>query len=309
MKGDEDFAVFELAMSDPGIGEIDLLARILKPDVAVALNVYPVHLEFLKNINNVATGKAEILNHLDSDGIAFINGDFDPLTAKTERKKGRKIYYGCDSAKNQVVLKEIKRVEDGSLLAIDFFGITKEFKTPLIHRSQLENLFSALLVAGHLGMKHSEIQDGLSHVRPLARRGAIYRKQGFTIVDESYNSNPEALKKTLSWVDQEYDGQKIAILGDMMELGEREEEFHYNIGSFFANLHFNYLVTIGTRAEVIAKGAIASGFDRSNIRTLKQTSLSGGLLKEIAEPECVLLFKASRAIGLENVIEEFFNGN
>ena len=309
MKGDEDFAVFELAMSDPGIGEIDLLTAILKPDVAAVINVYPVHLEFLKNLENVATGKSEILNYLDSDSIAFVNGDFETLRRKTADKNGRIVYYGSESPQNQVVLKGVSRTEDGSLLTIDFFGIPKEFKTSLIHRSQLENLFTAILIAGHLGMKHSEIQDGLPHVAPLARRGEIYQQQGFTIVDESYNSNPEALKKTLSWVDQEYDGQKIAVLGDMMELGDREEEFHYNIGTFFATLHFNYLITIGKRADKIAEGAIASGFDHSNIRTLKQTSHSGGLLKEIAKPGCVLLFKASRAVGLENVIKEFFNGN
>jgi UDP-N-acetylmuramoyl-tripeptide--D-alanyl-D-alanine ligase len=309
MRGDEEFAVFELAMSDPGIGEIDLLASILKPDVVAVLNVYPVHLEFLKNLENVAVGKAEILNHLGSDGVAFVNGDFDQLKEKTDGKKGRKVYYGFESRKNQVVLKEIERVEDGSRLTIDFFGITREFKTPLIHRSQLENLLTSILVAGELGMKHSEIQEGLPHVHPLDKRGAIYQKQGYTIVDESYNSNPEALKKTLAWADQEYDGQKIAVLGDMMELGEHEREFHYNIGTFFADLHFDYLITIGERAEVIAEGAIASGFDKSSISTFKQTSLSGGLLKEIAEPGCVLLFKASRAIGLENVIKEFFNEN
>ena len=94
MAGKEEAAVFELAMSDPGIGEIDLLAGILKPDVAVLLNVFPVHLEFLKTIENAAKAKAEILNHLRADGCAFINGDSALVRRAAATKKSCKIFFG-----------------------------------------------------------------------------------------------------------------------------------------------------------------------------------------------------------------------
>ncbi|MCU0288284.1 MAG: Mur ligase family protein, partial [Acidobacteria bacterium] len=239
INGDEDIAVFELAMSDPGIGEIDLLARILRPDVAVLLNAFPVHLEFLKNVNNVARGKAEILNYLAADDIAFINGDLPHVRLKTRHQKGRKIYYGRNPKTNQIVLKDILRADMGDMgdmtnretaaktattIIADFYGIEARFDTPFINRVHVENLFTAIIVAQHLGMKHVEIQDALKEIKPLSSRGEIRTcgKNGqFTIIDETYNSNPEALKKTLDWVDNEFKGTKIAVLGDMLELGKK----------------------------------------------------------------------------------------
>ena len=94
MDGREETAIFELAMSDPGIGEIDLLAGILKPDVSVLLNVFPVHLEFLGTLENAAQAKAEILNHLRADGCAFVNGDSALVRRAVAAKKGRKVFFG-----------------------------------------------------------------------------------------------------------------------------------------------------------------------------------------------------------------------
>ena len=173
MDGREETAVFELAMSDPGIGEIDLLAGILKPDVAVLLNVFPVHLEFLKTLENAAQAKAEILNHLSADSCAFINGDSPLVRRAAAAKKGRKIFFGVNAARNQIVLKKIIRENGGSRMVIDFFGIKEEFVVPLVSRLQVENLFAAIMVAQCLGMKSFEIQDAVSSLQPLAGRGQI----------------------------------------------------------------------------------------------------------------------------------------
>lgn len=312
INGDADVAVFELAMSDPGIGEIDFLAGILKPDVAVLLNAFPVHLEFLKNVHNVARGKAEILNHLAADDIAFINGDLEHIRKKTRHQKGQKIYFGRNGKTNQIILKDILRVnsvntEQATTIVADFYGIEARFDTPFINRVHVENLFTAIIVAQHLGMKHVEIQAALKEIKPLSSRGDIrqYGNGQFTIIDETYNSNPEALKKTLDWVDKEYKRTKIAVLGDMLELGKKENQYHHEVGEYFAALKFDHLITVGHRAMHIASGAAAKGFAESRIKSFDNAAAAGQFLKDMAKPGSVILFKASRGIQLEQAVNEF----
>jgi UDP-N-acetylmuramoyl-tripeptide--D-alanyl-D-alanine ligase len=327
MTGREEAAVFELAMSYPGIGEIDLLARILKPDVAVILNLFPVHLEYLKTIENAAKGKCEILNYLTPDGVAFINGDSEPLGKQLQDpryrdiyRRGRKIFFGRNP-NNDIRLKEITRMEANkagkgqSRLLIDFYGMEAEFVTPLVNRTHLENLFVAIMVVQHLGMKNVEIQEAIKGLSPLSNRGVISHHGLCTIIDETYNSNPEALKKTLDWVDKEYkkkkNRKKIAILGDMLELGEREEQYHREVGQFFASLDFDRLITVGKRAVSIAEAAREAGFAGQHIRCFQEAAEAGNYLKKTfsdeqsRDNERIILFKASRGIQLEKALDEF----
>lgn len=305
MEGDEDVAVFELAMSNPGIGEIDFLARILRPDVAVLLNAFPVHLEFLESVDNVARGKAEILNYLAADDIAFINGDLDHVRRETRSKKGRKIYFGKNQKYNQMILEDILRNEHATSIEADFYGVAAQFDTPIINRVHVENLFAAIIVAQHLGMKHVEIQAALKEIKTLPGRGEIRYHGSFTIIDETYNSNPEALKKTLDWVDTEFKCAKIAVLGDMLELGQKEALFHREVGGYFAPLGFERLITVGRRALDFVVGAAAKGFDKAKITSFDNASAAAEFLREVAAPGSVILFKASRGIRLEKAVEEF----
>jgi UDP-N-acetylmuramoyl-tripeptide--D-alanyl-D-alanine ligase len=326
MTGREEVAVFELAMSYPGIGEIDLLAKILKPDAAVILNLFPVHLEYLKTIENAAKGKCEILNYLSSDDAAFINGDSEHLGKQLRDpqyrhiyRRGRKIFFGRNP-NNDIRLKEITRMEDSKTgqgqtrLVIDFYGMEAEFFTPLVNRTHLENLFVAIMVVQHLGMKNVEIQEAIKGLVPLSNRGVISRRGLATIIDETYNSNPEALKKTLDWVDQEYkkkkNRKKIAVLGDMLELGEGEEQYHREVGQFFGSLGFDRLITVGKRALSIAEGAREAGFAGEHIQSFQEAAEAGKYLKrtmageQARDSERIILFKASRGIQLEKALHQ-----
>ena len=305
MEGDEYAAVFELAMSYPGIGEIDLLAQILKPDAAVLLNVFPTHLEFLKSLENVAIGKSEILNYLAADSAAFVTGDSELILEQAAQKKGRKIYFGKNEKTNDIVLKDIIREGKQTRIIIDFFGIETEFVTNIVNRVHIENLFAAIVVAQHLGMKNVEIREALRDIKPMSGRGEINKYKDFTIIDETYNSNPEAVKKTLDWIDREYKGKKIAVLGDMLELGKNEASFHAEVGEFFSELHFDILITVGKRARKIAEEAENSGFSAGNIKCFDHSKDAGVFLKETADQGSIILFKASRGIRLEEAIKEF----
>lgn len=307
LKGNEEFAVFELAMSYPGIGEIDLLAEILKPDIAVILNVFPVHMEFLKTLENVAKGKSEILNYLDSDSVSFVTGDSEIVREAVRSKKGRKIFFGSSPDTNDIIMEHMERYSKGTRLSIDFFGIRTEFTTSLINSVQVENLFAAILVAQYAGMKNFEIMDVIRAIKLLDNRGSIKKIGDFTVIDETYNSNPKALEKALSWVDREFDKTKIAVIGDMLELGEKEDEYHFEAGKFFSELNFSMLITVGKRSENIANGAIEGGFPIEKVWRFENSVEAGRFLLKEAGKGSVLFFKASRGITLEDAIREIEN--
>jgi len=308
IKGDEDFAVFELAMSYPGIGEIDLLADILHPDIALILNVFPAHMEFLKTLKNVAKGKAEILNYLDADGISFISGDSDFLKDEVKAKKGNKVFFGRTEGANDIILRSIERSSGKSSFFIDFYGIEARFDTNLVNKVQIENLFAAIITAQYAGMKNFEISDAVTNIDPVAGRGEIKKAGNFTIIDETYNSNPVALSKTLEWVNDEFEDSKIAILGDMLELGEEESKYHFESGKYFSELNYKMLITVGKRSEHLAKGAEAGGFPVVDIKTFKTSEDAGEFIRNNIKENSVLLFKGSRGIKLENAIKKIKNG-
>jgi len=308
IRGDEDFAVFELAMSYPGIGEIDLLADILRPDISVILNVFPVHMEFLKSLKNVAKGKAEILNYMGADSVSFISGDSEFIKDEVKNKKGRKIFFGRTEGGNDIVLRAVERSGAMSRFFIDFFGIEARFETRLVNRVQIENLFTAILVAQSAGMKNFEIAEAIKNMKSVPGRGEIHRFGKFTVIDETYNSNPVALGRTLEWVDDEYGDTKIAVLGDMLELGEGETRYHYESGQLFSRLNYKMLVTVGERSREIARGAEEGGFPAAKIVSFNTSGEAGEYLRDSIQDACVILFKASRGIGLENALNKIKNG-
>lgn len=302
MDGRAEAAVFELGMSDPGIGEIDLLVSILRPDVAVVLNAYPVHLEFLKTVENVARAKAEILNRLGGDGTAVVNGDLDHLRAAVAAKAGRKVFFGRRPG-NEAVLREVVRTGARSRLVCEIHGVPCTFECGLTSGTQLENLLPAILAAQAAGLKHEEIAAALETLEPVSGRGVVHTIGPFTVIDETYNSNPEAVKQTLAWIDREYTGEKTAVLGDMLELGEGEAAYHEEVGRFFAGLGFRRLITVGPRAVHIAAGARAAGFPAAAISETAAAAGVGRLLRAVSSGGTVL-FKASRGVHLEIALEE-----
>ncbi len=307
IKGDEDVAVFELAMSYPGIGEIDLLADILRPDLAMILNVFPVHMEFLKTLKNVAKGKAEILNYMAADGVSFITGDSEYIKNEIKDKRGRKVFFGKVEGANDIVLKSVERNGNGTSFFIDFYGIEYRFETNLISIIHMENLFAAIVAAQSLGMKNFEISEAIKKIEPVDGRGQIEESGNFTIVNETYNSNPVALKKALEWVDNEFDSDKIAVIGDMLELGDEEEKYHFEVGSFFSGLNYKLLITVGEKSESVARGAVKSGFPEKSIKRFKSSAEAGEFIRDSIKENCTILFKASRGVGMENAIKKIKN--
>jgi len=303
MSGDEEVAVFELAMSSPGLGEIDRLAGLLRPDITCLLNVLPVHLEFLKTMDNVARAKLEINNHLSADGLALVNGDYELLRSGTRGLAARTLYFGRDPAHNQVVLREVRRENGRCRLFVDLAGSREELLAPPLTDAQVDNLLAAAAIAWQVGMSLAEIQTALGRLEPLAGRGRVTEHAGITFVDETYNSNPEAAKKLLRWAVAQFTGFRAAVLGDMLELGEGEARFHAEVGEVVAELGFDLLVTVGERARLMAEAARAAGMATARVASFATPEEAAAFLAPRLERGSVVLLKASRGVRLERALQ------
>lgn len=307
MEGNEDYAVFELAMSSPGLGEIDRLSAILRPDIALVLNVYPVHLEYLRNLENIARAKMEIFNHQAEEGTGFINGDQELLVKMARRRKQKFTCFGETARSNQVFLKEVVREPGGYAFTVDYSGSPVRYHCGLTNRIQIDNLFAAVMVATHQNMPPADIQQAIGRIRSVEKRGTLGRRGGWIVIDESYNSNPRALERNLHWVADEYpEAKKAAVLGDMLELGEEENRYHLEAGRTLASLNYDRLVVVGPRARAILEGALAGGFDGSRAAAFEDARQAGRYLVSTLDPgePWVILLKGSRGMKMERAVEE-----
>lgn len=305
MPDDAEAAVFELAMSWPGLGEVDHLASIVVPHIAVVLNVLPVHLEFLGTVDNVARGKLEIFNHLAPNGVALLNGDFDQLLAVGRAMGGRTILFGRDPGRNQVVLKEVVASAGSTRLVVVLDGREEPFVAPRLTGAQVDNLFAAILIAWQAGLELSEIRDAVAELEPVRGRGVISEHRGVTVVDDTYNANPEAVKKLLHWAAGGFPRPRVAVLGDMLELGDDELRFHAEVGEVVAALGFDLLVTVGRRARALADGARGAGLPAEAVVSFDTPEDAGAWLAGQVHRGATVLFKASRGIALERAIAAF----
>lgn len=304
MRGDETEAVFELGMSQPGVGEIDLLTRILRPHAAVILNALPVHLEFLKSVERVAEAKCEILAGLEPEGFAFFNMDSPELSDQLKRWPGKRLIpFSPTRSKGALHYISRKVRENGADLVCSYRGKTYRFFSPLIHPAQLVNILVAIGMALELGLDDEVIARQVSSLTACSGRGVVRCHSGLTILDETYNSNPEAARYALDWL-HSFTGSKVAVLGDMLELGEQSEVFHHQLGEYAATIGLKKLITVGPRSKSIADGAIAGKMLPENVIHSASAEACREIIGSQLSPGDVVLFKASRGIGLEKAIPQ-----
>lgn len=299
-----DIAVLEMGMSTP-LHEIARLCKITPPDVSVVLNVLPVHIEHLGSIENVAAAKAEIVEGMKEGGIAVLNADDPRVAAMTSLNKGRVVTYGIDRDADV-------RASD---IAFAGFGATSFLLTtpsgsakvsfPLNGRHNILNALAAAAVGHSLGMSAAAIGESLRTVAPPPQRGeVIHFAKGFTVINDSYNSNPAAL---LSMVDTLVEGsegakRRIVVAGEMLELGDDAERLHIEIGEKVAAKKVDMLIGVRGFGQELIEGAKNAGL--ANAVFAADSDAAGDLLaNEIGEGDVVLV-KGSRGVRTEKVIEK-----
>ncbi|MBQ6809511.1 MAG: UDP-N-acetylmuramoyl-tripeptide--D-alanyl-D-alanine ligase [Clostridia bacterium] len=297
---DCEASVLEMGMSN--FGEIDVLTKIARPDVAVITNIGFSHIEYLKTQENIMKAKLEILNGLSPDGTLILNGD-DALL-KTQGKAWQKtLFYGIGNEDCQYRARDIL-FDNGSTT---FLAVTPEGNvTVKIPTEGLHNVYNALaaIAVGHvMGISPKEAAAGFANYKNAPLRQNVYEKEGFTIIEDCYNASPASMQSALELL-RFKNGRKIAVLGDMLELGALAPKLHKQVGTYLHGI--DMLVAFGNHNDDYACGALEANMKEENIFKCNNTEEVAAVLEKIAEKGDVILFKASRGMKAENALALFF---
>lgn len=298
-----EVAVIEMGMSD--LGEIEVLSQIAQPDIVVITNIGESHLEYLKNRENIAKAKLEILTGLKENGWAIFNGD-EPLIRKqlSEINRPFKLHWVGMNKRNDVYPLAINFQDMDQTNFVD--NEHNEYFMPLLGSHNVHNALIAIEVGKVLGVPYNQIEIGLSNLQLTGMRlEKIKANNGSMILNDAYNASPSSMKANLQLLSSfERYNQKIAVLGDMLELGEAEEEYHRKIGQFCAELGIDQLITTGKLGKWIADGAKIYGMKEKNVYHIDNIDEIPKLILQHSGPDTVILVKGSRGIKLEKVVEK-----
>ena len=290
-------AVLEMGFYVPG--EIQFLCDIAQPQIGVVTNVGTVHAERAGSQEAIARGKGELVQALPADGVAILNFD-DPWVRKMEeRTKARVFFYGL-SPEADLWADQIEGLGlEGIRFRLHYKGETVHSRVPMIGRHSVHTALRAAAVGLNDGLTWQEVFEGLSHGHAQLRLVAVRSTTGALILDDTYNASPESMLAALNLLD-EMDGRKIAVLGDMLELGPYEKQGHEMVGMRAAQVA-KILLTLGPRARMIADAARRAGMKSAQIIEFdKSESILEWLNKNLTEKDAVLI-KGSHGLRMDRI--------
>lgn len=294
-------AVVEMAMRGPG--EIDALCRIALPTGALITNIGETHLERLGSVSNIAAAKGEILDHVPETGFALLNADSPFVGREAERCRGRVTYFGSGPGAD-IYPVDIETGAAGSRFTASVKGDVNRFYLPLPGRHNVINALGAIGAAGELGLSAERIAAGLACATLTGMRLEIFDCGGLTIINDTYNASPASTRAALSTqLDVSGGRRRVAVLGNMFELGSRAEAGHREVGEQAAALSVDYLLAVGDLARGIAEGAAGSGMPGERIFTCDGREDAARLLDVLLRNGDVVLVKGSRGMKMEKIVE------
>ncbi len=307
LKEHNKIAVLELGMNHAG--EIRTLGRLCAPDAALITNVAPVHLKFFSNLDEISAAKGEILECLPTAGLLFFNADDPRVCELAMRHPGKKISFGLENKANVRILNfEIQTLHNMEF-EIAAWGKRFAASVPFAGQHFLYNLAAAVAVAFSFGLSQQQILEGISHLEPPLMRGRTFEvaksaTTPITIWDDSYNSNPNALRAVLDTI-KRLKGfhHKILALGEMLELGSTTPELHRQAGGEVAHSDVDLLVTVGKTGLYIQEGAQAEGFLPNKTVNCDSVEQAADFLDTRIESGDLLVVKGSRGVQMERIIQ------
>lgn len=293
-------AVVELGMSAPG--EIRALARLAAPAVAILTRVAAVHLEFFPSLEAIAAAKAEILEGLAPAGSAVLNRDDPHVRRIGEHHTGRTIWFGRDAG-SEVRAADEHHGADGSRFLLQAGGRSLPVRLPLPGAHFVENFLAAAAAALTLGVPLEAIAGAASSLSPARHRGELLRLgRDVVLLDDCYNSSPEALRAALGALALLPGRRRVAVLGDMLELGAKGPALHRERGRALAGA-VELLITVGPLAEEIARGAHEAGLPAAASLHFASAAEAATAAPGLLATGDAVLVKGSRGVGLEAVVE------
>lgn len=322
IREEHQVAVLEMGISD--FGEMHRLADMAQPDICVITNIGICHLENLGDRNGILRAKTECFEHMQPNGTVILNGDDDKLSTKTIVNGKPVIFYGIGQEPKQITdgTEEItcasKEVYATEIEAIGLTGVQAvlhaEFEAaegkkkqeelqvtiPIAGEHNVYNALAALCVGRTLGLSPEEIKRGIETVRTISGRSNLVEKDGITVIDDCYNANPVSMKASLDVLSKAA-GRKIAVLGDMGELGTEEKELHYGVGAYFEGKNIDALFCTGTLSKELVR-AIHEKEISTEVFYFDEKSELIAQLKQYKKPGDTILVKASHFMGFPEIV-------
>lgn len=301
LRQEHNWAVLEMGMSEPG--EIDRLAEIAQPRVGIVLNALPAHLQSMGTVEAVAAAKGELLLRISDGGLAVVNADDPRVASLPQNPSARRISFGISRGEVRAKEIEVLGLEGQRLLIVTPKG---EMSVQL-RACGRHNVYNALAATAALleKVELSVIAAGLETFTPYKGRFQLEQLNGITIIDDSYNANPASTKAALETLSQiAASGHRIAVLGDMLELGEHAAEAHLGVGSV-AGRNTDRIYLLGKlMTACTAEGALLADMPPESIFRCSSHTEIAELLHQSLRQDDMLLIKGSRGMAMEKVIEE-----
>ena len=305
MPENTEVAVLEMGMNHSG--EMEYLSDIARPDLAIITNIGTMHIEHLGTREGILQAKLEIMRGMPDDGAGVFNGDEPLLWNIRAIGKHKKYYYGIENHACDVTATDIVELDDGVRFVVHGFGQQFELFVPMLGRHAVYNALAATTVGLLLGVKAEKIQARFSSFHNTGMRQKIYVKNGVTIIEDCYNAGPESTEAALDVLAGiKTDGRRIAVLGDMLELGNRSAAEHYRIGRLAVG-KADLLLTYGEHSVRTLTGAITGGMNPKNTDHFDTHEDMAHMLKMRVSEGDVVLFKGSRGMRMEKVLQLFLD--
>ena len=298
---DHEALVIEMGMGN--LGEISVLTKIAKPDVAIITNVGTSHIGNLGSRENILKAKLEILEGLKENGTLIINNDNDLLHKwNDETKRKNVITFGIDEKSNYMAT-NIKLDENRSDYDIKIDEDIYHMNINIGGKHFVYNSLCAICIGKLFNIDVDEIKKGIETFELTKSRMEVIKKGNITVINDCYNASYDSMKAAIEHISAQTGNRKIAILGDMLELGSFSKELHEKVGKIVAENKIDKLITVGEQAKNIANIALKLGMEKSNVLVCKKNEEAIEFVKSIMKDNDIYLIKASNGMNFKQIVE------
>ena len=291
--------VLEMGMDKPG--EIDYLSDIVRPEVGVITNIGDAHIEKLGSRENIFKAKCELLPNIRKEGsLVVLNADDPMLTTLRGNAPVQAVF--CGKAENADYRAQVTGGDGVSHIHchVTTPNMERDIRIPALGEHMIYPTLIAAAVGEHFGLTPDEIEDGIARFVPTRMRMNVIQREGeITILDDSYNANPQSMRAAISVLADTHSSWKVAILGDMFELGPYAPALHAGVGDYLGKRGIDCLVTVGKLSEHMAQGAREAGVP--TVYSCANKEEAKAVLPEVVRPDSTILVKASRGMALEEL--------
>jgi UDP-N-acetylmuramoyl-tripeptide--D-alanyl-D-alanine ligase len=295
LPADADVAVLEMGMNHAG--EIRRLVAIAEPEHGIVTNVGYAHVENFDSIEGVAAAKRELIEGLPASGVAILNADDARVAVFRASHAGRSISYGFSPPAD---IRAVAADISADHAAFSVQGV--RFQTSLAGRHSVSNILAGIAVAGLFGIAPADLVEAVAHLTAGKMRGERKVWRGVTVLNDSYNSNPEAARNMLDVLHSEPAQRRIAVLGEMLELGEMSEKLHRELGEYAVRAGIDVVVGIRGAARFLVESAASAGASWNAAVFFETPETAGDFLKTFVKSGDAILFKGSRGTKVETAL-------